>query len=93
MIPSNVKEKTILSFGRASPNPYDHSSLSKARDILAFLRKTSQWYNRVLLPMKKHTVESLIEQILWIQERNHRAYLSHRRKRIKNLAHYSQVSL
>jgi len=35
--------------------------------------------------MKRQTFETLIEQIIWIQERNHRAYLSHRRKRIRKL--------
>ena len=38
--------------------------------------------------MKKHTLESLIEQVLWIQTKNHRAYLSHRRRRMINLKHY-----
>jgi hypothetical protein len=31
--------------------------------------------------MKKHTFETLIEQVAWIQAKNHRAHLSHRRKR------------
>lgn len=35
--------------------------------------------------MKRHTFESLLEQIAWIQARNHRSYLSHRRKRIQEL--------
>ena len=48
---------------------------------------------KVLLTMKKHTVKSLIEQILWIQARNHRAYLSHRIRRMNKLAYYTQVAL
>jgi hypothetical protein len=40
----------------------------------------------VILPMKRHTFESLLEQIAWIQARNHRAYLSHRKKRLRELA-------
>jgi len=38
---------------------------------------------KVILPMRRHTIETLIEQIIWIQTRNHRAYLSHRRKRLQ----------
>ena len=39
----------------------------------------------VILPMKRHTLENLLEKIVWIQERNHRAYLSHRKRRLRNL--------
>jgi hypothetical protein len=39
----------------------------------------------VILPMKRHTLENLLEKIVWIQERNHRAYLSHRKRRLHNL--------
>jgi hypothetical protein len=35
--------------------------------------------------MKRQTLESLIEQIAWLQARNHRSYLSHRRRRIREL--------
>jgi len=31
-------------------------------------------------------LETLLEQVVWIQKRNHRAYLSHRRKRLSELA-------
>jgi hypothetical protein len=34
------------------------------------------------LSMKRHTFESLLEQIIWIQTRHHRVCLSHRRKRV-----------
>ena len=37
---------------------------------------------KLLLPMKKQALDTLIEQIVWIQNQNHRAYLSHRRKRL-----------
>jgi hypothetical protein len=33
--------------------------------------------------MRRHTIETLIEQIIWVQTRNHRAYLSHRQKRLQ----------
>jgi hypothetical protein len=39
----------------------------------------------LILPMKRHTFETLIDQIAWIQARNHRAYLSHRRKRLNQV--------
>jgi hypothetical protein len=32
--------------------------------------------------MKRHTLETLLEQIVWVQNQNHKAYLSHRRKRV-----------
>ncbi len=35
--------------------------------------------------MKKHSLETLIEQVVWIQKRNHRAYLSHRRRRLREI--------
>jgi hypothetical protein len=38
------------------------------------------------LPMRKHKLDTLIEQIIWIQERNHRSYLSHRRKNLIKLS-------
>jgi hypothetical protein len=37
---------------------------------------------QIILPMKKRTLERLLNQIKWIQTRNHRAYLSHRKKRL-----------
>jgi hypothetical protein len=40
---------------------------------------------KVILPMKQHTLETLIAQVAWIQARNHRAYLSHRRKRMREI--------
>lgn len=40
---------------------------------------------KVVFPMKRHTVETLIEQVVWVQNQNHRAYLSHRRKRMRDL--------
>jgi hypothetical protein len=35
--------------------------------------------------MKQQTFMNLIEQIAWIQARNHRAYLSHRKRRLREL--------
>jgi hypothetical protein len=40
---------------------------------------------KIILPMKKVTVDGLIEQIAWIQGRNHCAYLSHRKRRMRKL--------
>ena len=38
-----------------------------------------------VLPMRKHTLDTLIELIVWVQQKNHRAYLSHRKKRLKQI--------
>jgi len=35
--------------------------------------------------MGKHTLDTLIELIVWVQQKNHRAYLSHRKKRLKQI--------
>jgi hypothetical protein len=40
---------------------------------------------KVLLPMKKYCIKSLLDQVIWIQYRNHRAYLSHRKRQLKNI--------
>ena len=40
---------------------------------------------KVILPMKQNTFESLLKQIAWIQARNHRAYLSSKPRRIREL--------
>ena len=40
---------------------------------------------KLLLPMRKHSLDTLIEQVIWIQDRNHRAYLSHRKRRLREL--------
>jgi hypothetical protein len=39
---------------------------------------------KLLLPMKKQAVDSLLDKILRVQQRNHRAYLFHRKKRLRN---------
>jgi hypothetical protein len=46
--------------------------------------KTYRWGGK--LPMKRQNLETLISQILWIQARNLRAYLSHRKRRMRNLS-------
>jgi hypothetical protein len=48
---------------------------------------------KVLLPMKSQSLETLISQILWIQARNHRAYLSHRKRRMKEFVKEPQLKL
>jgi len=47
----------------------------------------------IILPMKRHTFETLVEQIIWIQRRNHRAYLSHRKKRLLKLVKEHELAL
>jgi hypothetical protein len=36
-----------------------------------------------VLPMKTFDAEALIRLVLWIEIRNHRAYLSHRKKKLE----------
>jgi len=38
-----------------------------------------------VLPLRKHTLSTLIDLVSWVQIKNHRAYLSHRRKRLVSL--------
>ena len=47
----------------------------------------------VVLPMKKFTIADSIELIKGIQYRNHLAYISHRKRRMRELARFKQVSL
>jgi len=35
--------------------------------------------------MKRIALETLLQQIVWIQTRNHRAYLSHRRRQLRKI--------
>jgi hypothetical protein len=36
-----------------------------------------------VLPLKKFTLKQSLELIRWIQEKNHRSYLSHRKRKIR----------
>lgn len=38
----------------------------------------------VLLPLRKFDIHASLELVQWIQVKNHKAYLSHRKKRIAN---------
>jgi len=40
---------------------------------------------KVVLPLRKIDFDTVIRQIAWIQCRNHRAYLSHRRRRLREI--------
>ena len=35
----------------------------------------------VVLPLRAYTIEDILELVVWVQRRNHRAYLSHRKRR------------
>jgi hypothetical protein len=48
---------------------------------------------RLILPMRRHTLLSLIDLLAWIQEKNHRAYLSHRCKRLRVMFNSNQITL
>jgi hypothetical protein len=35
----------------------------------------------VILPLRKLSVDDVLELVAWVQQRNHRAYLSHKKRR------------
>jgi len=35
----------------------------------------------VVLPLRVYTKEEMLALVLWVQRRNHRAYLAHRKRR------------
>jgi hypothetical protein len=35
----------------------------------------------VVLPLRTYTIEDVLKLVAWVQRRNHRAYLSHRKRR------------
>jgi hypothetical protein len=35
----------------------------------------------VVLPLRTYTIEEVLAWIAWVQQRNHRAYLAHRKRR------------
>jgi len=44
----------------------------------------------VVLPLKKFDTKATIELVIWIQEKNHRSYLSHRKKKLKKMLHHTK---
>ena len=40
---------------------------------------------KVVLPLRKIDFDTVIRKIVWIQRRNHRVYLSHRRRRLREI--------
>jgi hypothetical protein len=45
----------------------------------------------VVLPIRKYDIKSTIELIFWIQQKNHKAYLSHRKKRLKEIKNVQKI--
>lgn len=43
---------------------------------------------KLLLPLKKHNPETMIQEVIGIQARNHRAYRSHRKRREREPGQY-----
>ena len=35
----------------------------------------------VVLPLRTYTIEEVLAFVAWVQQRNHRAYLTHRKRR------------
>jgi len=48
---------------------------------------------RVVLPMREFNADMTIELVRWIRNRNHRAYLSHGRKKLMNINNVFHISL
>jgi hypothetical protein len=48
---------------------------------------------KTVLPLRKFDAEMIIELIDWIQRRNHRSYLSHRKKQLAKAAGDPYVAL
>ena len=48
---------------------------------------------RVVLPMRSWDAKNILELVIWVQQKNHRAYLSHRRRRLRQTINLEQVAL
>jgi hypothetical protein len=47
----------------------------------------------VVLPLRTFDVDKALELVRWIQYRNHLAYQSHRKRKVKEMATLSEMSL
>ncbi len=39
----------------------------------------------VILPLRMYAIEEVLALVAWVQKRNHRAYLAHRKRRERKL--------
>jgi len=39
---------------------------------------------KIVLPMRNFDAQQILDLVMWIQLKNHRAYLSHRKKKLKS---------
>jgi len=44
----------------------------------------------VVLPMRVFDTKAMIELVIWIQEKNHRSYISHRKKKLERMLDYDK---
>lgn len=69
-------------------NPPSYSSILK--NYTSITLSQLRVLLKVVLPMRRFTHEAVIDIVWWIQRRNHRSYLSHRKRKLRML---NQIAL
>jgi len=78
------KYRSMVSEDLGDPNGiliFDETGFVKKGITLSQLRILIE----VVLPLRFYDIENALDSVRWIQIKNHRAYLSHRKKKLKNL--------